>query len=494
LNLQPVAVGGEVVRGTDLRPPLGSAFSTFQIGRFGDFSYFSNLTNSRGESRPTIMWGPSIGSNQVVVARIGAQAAGLPSGVVYGGLTMTHALGIEDTLGFAATIQGPGVTTENDGVIAISRLGNVSLVREGVALGSLGGRSVNLSSLPALPSVFGGVLFTAAISAQGGGTPQPAIFRAEPVSLVAQQGWAAPGLPGVTFQRFSASPSQGFGGVTAYTAILAGQGVTQLNASSVWLQIGGLVARGGEAVPGLPAGVRHLEFGSPVVYGREGGVMVVSLLVGEGVTPNNNTALFAGSSGALQVVARTGDQAPGTSAGVVIGAFDPIRDRTAAYVNAKGDVVFLNTLRGAGVTTANDGAIFVREAGGPLRLVAREGNTVRVHGTDRVIAEILNAAPNAQGGPWMSNGDDGRRTILNRYGECFFVARFTDGSVALLKAQAAARPCQADFNSDRFIDCFDYLEYVEAFEHGDPTADLTDDEFVDFFDYAEFVALFEAGC
>lgn len=54
--------------------------------------------------------------------------------------------------------------------------------------------------------------------------------------------------------------------------------------------------------------------------------------------------------------------------------------------------------------------------------------------------------------------------------------------------------CAADFNDDGFIDCFDYIDFVDAFESGDPRADVTGDAFADFFDYAEFVRLFQTGC
>ena len=92
------------------------------------------------------------------------------------------------------------------------------------------------------------------------------------------------------------------------------------------------------------------------------------------------------------------------------------------------------------------------------------------------------------------NEPSGERALLNKHGECFFALRFVDGGIALMKAQAGRLPCEADFNADRFVDCFDYLLYVQAFESGEPDADLNSDEFVDFFDYARFVEVFEEGC
>jgi hypothetical protein len=58
--------------------------------------------------------------------------------------------------------------------------------------------------------------------------------------------------------------------------------------------------------------------------------------------------------------------------------------------------------------------------------------------------------------------------------------------------------CPPDFNSDGFVDFFDYDAFVGCFESADcpagRTADFNTDDFVDFFDYDAFVGAFEAGC
>lgn len=54
--------------------------------------------------------------------------------------------------------------------------------------------------------------------------------------------------------------------------------------------------------------------------------------------------------------------------------------------------------------------------------------------------------------------------------------------------------CRADFNVDGFADFYDYSDFVEAFESGDPRADFNFDRFVDWFDYDAFVRVFEEGC
>jgi len=62
------------------------------------------------------------------------------------------------------------------------------------------------------------------------------------------------------------------------------------------------------------------------------------------------------------------------------------------------------------------------------------------------------------------------------------------------------RLCDADFNSDGFLDGFDYDAFVACFESGGiecpagRTADFNADGFADGFDYDDFVAAFDSGC
>ncbi len=58
----------------------------------------------------------------------------------------------------------------------------------------------------------------------------------------------------------------------------------------------------------------------------------------------------------------------------------------------------------------------------------------------------------------------------------------------------ALRCMDPDLTRDGFIDQFDYLAFVAAFESGDALGDYNRDGFTDFFDYGEFVTAFEEGC
>ncbi|QOJ00453.1 MAG: immunoglobulin domain-containing protein [Phycisphaeraceae bacterium] len=54
--------------------------------------------------------------------------------------------------------------------------------------------------------------------------------------------------------------------------------------------------------------------------------------------------------------------------------------------------------------------------------------------------------------------------------------------------------CAVDFNCDGFLDFFDLLDYLGAFEEGLPGGDFNGDGFIDFFDFLDFTDGFEAGC
>lgn len=52
----------------------------------------------------------------------------------------------------------------------------------------------------------------------------------------------------------------------------------------------------------------------------------------------------------------------------------------------------------------------------------------------------------------------------------------------------------ADANDDGFVDFFDHMEFITAYETGDPRADLTGDDQVTVEDYQAFIRAFESGC
>lgn len=70
----------------------------------------------------------------------------------------------------------------------------------------------------------------------------------------------------------------------------------------------------------------------------------------------------------------------------------------------------------------------------------------------------------------------------------------TAGCGSVTTETATLTMCPADFSCDGFIDVFDFFDFVNAFENGNPIADVDGDGFLDFLDYVEFIELFENGC
>jgi len=70
------------------------------------------------------------------------------------------------------------------------------------------------------------------------------------------------------------------------------------------------------------------------------------------------------------------------------------------------------------------------------------------------------------------------------------------GTIRVTGTIVASGPivCAADFNRDRAVDFFDYLDFVQAFATVGTSADFNHDSVVDFFDYLDFVDAFAAGC
>ena len=110
------------------------------------------------------------------------------------------------------------------------------------------------------------------------------------------------------------------------------------------------LVRAGDPVVGLPAGVA-IEF-FDLVYLASETVALGAPLQGAGVDELTNSALFLGRTGNLRAVAIEGDPAPELPAGLTYGGFGNV------VLNSSGSHGFTASLRGPGVTLANDQAFY----------------------------------------------------------------------------------------------------------------------------------------
>jgi hypothetical protein len=133
-----------------------------------------------------------------------------------------------------------------------------------------------------------------------------------------------------------------------------------------------IILREGDAAPGTGGGTFSLPANTWTVNNgamafNSSGQTISRLDVTGGTT---SSGVFIISASGVTPVAMLGDVAPGTG-GLTFNVFNNV----SCQINNAGQVAFQCTLAGAGVTAANDGAIFVG-APGSLQLAVREGDVV----------------------------------------------------------------------------------------------------------------------
>lgn len=208
------------------------------------------------------------------------------------------------------------------------------------------------------------------------------------IQLVAREGSAAPGTAAV-FSSGWLFPRVNSSGLVAFSAAL-GAGANSSNNTGIWVGLPGalsLAARAGNAAPGTPAGVVFSGgMQNWLMLNDAGQIVFRANLTGPGVDSSNDAGIWAGAPGALQLVAREGDVAPGTG-----GVFDLFNYQFEAYpvpvINAAGEVVF------SGHYTSGRG--IWRWSGGVLELVALTNTTAP--GTGAFFEYLFDPWMNASG-------------------------------------------------------------------------------------------------
>lgn len=135
------------------------------------------------------------------------------------------------------------------------------------------------------------------------------------------------------------------------------------------------VALTGQQAAGLPTGTSYLSF-DRLQLNDSGQTAFVARLIGNGVTSANDSAIYAEvRDTGLQVVARTGDQAPGLPIGVSYSSFyDSVPAGSSGMrFNDAGKVAYPVKLSGAGVDNTNDTAIYSNRDGNTPAVLARAG-------------------------------------------------------------------------------------------------------------------------
>jgi hypothetical protein len=396
------------------------------------FSYFgSALVNDAGQAlfysvtnaNPDGYWfRDAAGNLSLVAVRFNAVPV-LPGIQFYDVFDRPVVLNTTGQFLFGTALVGAGVTTSNDIALWLRNTnGTLTLVAR------KGDPAPGWPGTPHFASFFsrydlndsGQIAFTGEIDLVPG---QGGIWlrdSAGAVSLAVRFGDPAP-CTASSFLSFE-QPELASSGVMFFEAYVSGFGVwSRDNAGTI-----SCVAYKGMPAPGIPgASLGKATSSTPLMrkkLNRAGEMALFSIVSGAAVTDANDHAIwFRDTGGNLTLVAREGDPAPGTGAGIIFASLlgttdEPVRDIPS--LNGAGQVAFTASLSGPGVGVSNDTGFWLWNKPGTLALIARKGDQVP-GATPGTVFAGFSAATNS-----LMN-----QIQLNDTGEIFFPASFSGPDV-----------------------------------------------------------------
>jgi hypothetical protein len=410
--------------------PTGSTFDLLgepYLDAAGRVAFIASLNENAGvtANSDTGIWSEATGSLSLV-AREGGHAPGTPAGASFGDFNPFGRLRMNSAgqVAFRASLipGAGGVTSDNDSGVWAERLGSLQLVvRAGDPAPGVPSGGLFTDFNEAEFNDLGQTAFRGHLQIGPGGVTvfdQDGIWSegGGALHLVARRGDHAPGAPaGANFGGFFL-PALNNHGQTAFSGVLTGDGITSSNNFGIWSEGSGalqLVARKGNPAPGAPLGEPFAELGSPVIddVGQTAFYAAIQRNSG-GTSPGDDRGVWSDAGGSLHLVAIEGGPAPGTTT-----TFYNFFNNLA--VNSAGQLAFLAELR-----DGSGNGIWATNRAGELRLIVRAGDALDVDngpGVDLRTVSALFFESN-------SGGFTGQRSSLNVRGQLAFTATFTDGS------------------------------------------------------------------
>jgi len=390
-------------------------------------TYFPTLHNNGTTVYVSLLAGGNFGfftenaGVTTIVAHAGDPAPGAGAGVVFEfpGLSLMNDSG---QIAFSGVLTGTGVVEGNNQGVWSNSSGSMQLLyRKGdLAPGAGGGvfteAAVDSFNANGQIAVFG---FTDDLVASSG------IWNDASGSLapVALRGDATPGVAGVFggFNSFSFNDN----GQTAFSADI----FTSIDAGGVpsgylgfgaWSDRSGtlsLILREGDDAIGVGPGVLFGVPSTPLLNAN--GQIAFTAKLSGAVTTADDSGIWSDATGSIRLLVREGDAAAGT--GVAFGDFG----NSEFALNGNGDVAFLGTLVGLGITEGvNDTGLWAQDSAGVLQLIARTGDLFDVDdsaGTD--LRQIV--AIDFMG---QTNGESGLPIGFNDANQVAFWLGFSDNS------------------------------------------------------------------
>ncbi|OWY71805.1 hypothetical protein B7486_09090 [cyanobacterium TDX16] len=265
-----------------------------------------------------------------------------------------------------------------------------------------------------------------------------------PPRVAAYQGQLAPGLGNVSFLNFTSMTINNDGNL-AFNATLTGMGVNADNDESIWVEDGGalhLIAREGDAAPG--GGVYYILY--PPALSANGEIAFSSFLKEgiDGVNFTNDFAVYKYTlpAGTIQLIMRDGMDVPGFPPGIY---FDtPV---VVPCINNVGQLAFYARIAGAPEYQFNGDSLWATTPSGVLTPVVVKGQSLEISpGVFRTV-NSCGSFP-AKG----VAGQDGLGYPFNNSGQVCFSVNLSDGTNAIYVSSFA--PCP-DSDGDGTDDCAD---------------------------------------
>ena len=413
----------------------------------------------------------------------GTQAPGLPTGYIvdevvdlWGSPTGEYFL--------RGWVRGDGIGPSNNDVLwKVDEGGIQAIYSEGLSLvpGSPGATFTSRTLYPGHNgNHFGGyeVTFADATTQIGVGMTldgvwQPLVWNGESVNGLPSDVFFS-GIPGGSISFSGIGPGMNLHNRVAFAAWVQGGNVNTENRSTVF--VGGLgdlqaVARQGDAVPGYPNleydGMSHPVINDNSLYGYSAGIK----------SAGDSIGIFVGSDEtAPQLVAKTGDQAPGFADGIT---FRWIRE----YLLTENDeLLFFARLQGAGVDASNERGIWMYKDGWLTNIANRSDVVAFADGTSGTLSSFSTGA--------LGGFNTGHMFWPDGNGNVVFDAR-VGGDHGIFSVPIPAG--RGDFDRDGDFDCADIdALVVELASSGDSIEfDLTGDGQVTREDVSAWLA--EAG-
>lgn len=412
----PQGAGGNVVSALQGQPAVGVAngkYATFNdpiCAPNGTYAFIGKMTGVPG-TEATGVWTTTFTGNLQLALQVGKQVPGLPAGTLLKSVT-----GITLRNGYLAalvTLKGTGVSGTNSTAIVglTSPTVGYELMRTG--------RSVTFDSVmttvkklsiytPPKTSPGHGRWHgdfrlvaslgladkrTALVALGNTGLVSPlATTKGDASTVVAGAKWKTLGAPAIGSTGFYytalAMLEQKVGGVTAATDQVLIAKTTVANTFSK------LAIEGGDAT-GIPNGT-FLSFTDPI-SNNQARYAFMAKAKGTGINGSNNTGIWTGVPGALDLVARTGGTA--TDAGGFDTAAKFLSFSSLALSGGNGGgPLFLAKIKGTGVNGKNNAGLWGTDSEGFLRQLLRNGDEMGPYTVSKftVLSSVVGSLNNSR--------------------------------------------------------------------------------------------------